>query len=277
MLVTIGVMATTARVSDVENLAMAVLGHGTPEGAVAYRPDHTLFSVLQGDDEFDELTVQIYGETSGLGETLAALDAVQLAFDVAAVAVGYRLRYADDYEQSGEAEEREIRSRLRLLLREPMWRLEIIELSSPGSFRAKLKGPVDDADVRKKLLAVAALAASIVPAIVAPPIGAPAAVVALLGVGDAFLTKKLPKEVLIGRLEEQQAAAAQREGFANEDWDRAIRSVFDSGFDELTAYLEQQRLESLAREEAMNARIQKLEFELQARGGDLAATKRQQP
>ncbi len=256
---------------------MAVLGHGPPEGTVAYRPDHTLFSVLQGDDEFDELTVQIYGKTSGLGEALAALDAIQLAFDVAAVAVEYRLRYADDYEQRGEAEELEIRSRLRLLLSEPTWRLEITELSSPGSFRAKLKGLVDDADVRKKLLAVATLAASIVPAIAAPAVGVPAAFVALLGVGDAFLPKKPPKEMLNRRLEEQQAAAAQRSGFDNAELDQAIRQVFDEGFDKLTAYLEQQQLESLAREEAMNARIQELEFELQARRGDLAATKRRQP
>lgn len=256
---------------------MAVLGHGTPEGAVAYRPDHTLFSILQGDDELDELTVQIDGETSRLGETLAALDAIQLAFDVAAVAVEYRLSYADDYEQRGEAEEPEIRRRLSLLLSKPTWSLEIIELSSPGSFRAKLKGLVTDPDARKKLLAVATLAASIFPAIVAPPVGAPLAVVALLGVGDAFLAKKPLKVILAGRLKEQQAAAAQRDGFNNEDWDQAIRSVFDEGFDKLTAYLEQQQLESLAREEAMDARIQKLEFELQARGGELAATRRQQP
>ena len=260
-------MATAAHSSDVENLAIAVLGLGTSEGTVAYRPGQPLFSMLQADDEFDEITVDVAGQTSNLRETVAALDGIQLAFDAAAAAVEYRIRYADDYQENGEADERDVRDRLRLLLTDAAWDLEIIELRSPGSFRARLKALANNPAARKKILAVSGLAASIVPAIFTPLIGVPAAVVSLMVVADAFLPTKSPKEFLTERLETEQAQERGRTGFDNPEWERAVKGVFDEGFDKLTAYLEQQRLESLAREEATNARIEELEFALKKLGG----------
>jgi hypothetical protein len=245
-------MATAVHQSDVVELAAALLGVGTPEGSVAYRPGHPFFDLLESDNEFDEITIDISGQTSNLREALAALDAVQLAIDAAAAAVDYRIQYGDDDDEDV------VRGRLRELEPDPVWELQILELSSPGSFRAKLRAFASSPTARKKALAVAALAASAITAIFAPVAGIPGIVLSVLGVADAFFPPKPPKEALTELLASKQAKDKEATGVDLPEWDESVRASFEEGFDKLKEYLERQRLESLAREDALRAEVQSL-------------------
>ena len=245
-------MVTAVHQSDVVELATALLGVGTPEGSVAYRPDSRIFDLFESNDEFDEITIDISGRTSGLRETLAALDAVQLAVDAAAATVEYRIRYGDDDNEDA------VRGRLRELATDPVWELQIIELSSPGSFKARLKVFAATPTARAKALAVAGLAAAVLTAIF-PPAGAIAAtVVAFAVVVDTFCPPKPVKEALSDLLGAKQAEEREATGINQPDWERAVRASVEAGTDKLIEYLKQQRLESLAREDALRAEVQAL-------------------
>ena len=245
-------MVTAVHQSDVVELAAALLGVGTPEGTVAYRPHRPIFDLLELSDGFDEITIDISGRTSGLRETLAALDAVQLAVDAASAAVEYRIRYGDDDNEDA------VRGRLRELAPDPVWELQIIELSSPGSFKARLKAFVSSPAARAKALAVAGLAAAVLSAIF-PPAGAiAAAVVAFAVAADAFFPAKPVKEALTDRLEARQAAEREATGINLPEWEQAVKASFEAGFDKLVEYLKRQQLESLAREDALRAEVQAL-------------------
>jgi hypothetical protein len=247
-------MASSAHQSDVAELAAALLGVGTPEGSLAYRPGNRFFDLLESDEEFDEITIDISGQTSNLRETLAALDAVQLAIDAAAAAVEYRIQYVDDDDEDT------VRGRLRELRPEPTWELQVIELSSPGSFKAKLKAFVSSPTARKKAMAVGGLAASVATTFFAPVAGIPGIVVSVIGVADAFLPPKPPKEAFTERLTSKQAEEREATGADLPEWDQAVRASFEAGFDKLTEYLRQQQLESLAREDALRAEVQELKL-----------------
>jgi hypothetical protein len=243
-------MVTSAHQSDVVELATALLGVGTPEGSLAYRPGNRFFDLLESDEEFDEITIDISGQTSNLRETLAALDAVQLAFDAAAAAVEYRIQYGDDNDA--------VRGRLRELRPDPTWELQVIELTSPGSFRAKLKAFASSPTARKKAMAVAGLAASVATTFFAPVAGIPGIVISVLGVGDAFFPEKSPKEAFTERLASKQAEEKEATGADLPEWDKAVRASFEAGFDKLTEHLRQQQLETLAREDALRAEVHEL-------------------
>jgi hypothetical protein len=245
-------MVTAVQQADVVELAAALLGVGTPEGSVAYRPDRPIFDLLESNDDFDEITIDISGRTSGLRETLAALDAVQLAIDAAAATVEYRIRYGDDDNEDA------VRGRLRELAPDPVWELQIIELSSPGSFKARLKAFVSSPTARAKALAVAGLAAAVLTAIF-PPAGAiAAAVVTFAVVVDAFFPAKPAKEALTDLLEAKQAEEREATGVNLPEWEQAVRASFETGIDKLIEYLKQRKLESLAREDALRAEVQEL-------------------
>jgi hypothetical protein len=250
-------MPTAVHQSDVVELAAALLGVGTPEGSIAYRPGDQLFDLLESNEEFDEITIDISGQTGNLRETLAALDAVQLAVDAAAAAVEYRIRYGDD--DDGNA----VRDRLRELSPDPVWELQIIELSSPGSFKAKLKAFVSSPTARKKALAVAGLAASVITAIFAPVAGIPAIIISALGVLDAFIPPKAPKEALTDRLASKQAKEKEATGVDLPEWNESLRASFEEGFDKLNEHLKQQHLESLAREDALRAEVRDLKVAIE--------------
>jgi hypothetical protein len=249
-------MVTAVHQTDVAELAAALLGVGTPEGTVAYRPDHPFFDILQSNEGFDEITIDISGKTSSLRQAIAALDAVQLAVDAAAATVEYRVLYGDD------ANEDAVRGRLRALAPDPVWELQIIELSS-GSFRAKLKAVVSSPAARRKALAVAGLAAAVLTAII-PPAGAIAgAVVSLAIVVNEFLPEKSAKVALTDRLEAKHTEERETTGVNLPEWERAVRASFEAGFDRLIEYLKQQPLESLAREDALRADVQVLSVAVQ--------------
>ena len=229
------------------NWPPALLGVGTPEGSLAYRPGNRFFDLLESDEEFDEITIDISGQASNLRQTLAALDAVQLAVDAAAAAVEYRIQYGDDDDQNA------VRGRLRELTPNPIWELQVIELSPPGSFRAKLK-----VYARKKALAVAGLAVRVATAFFAPIAGKPGIVVSVLAASDAFFPPKPPTEAFTERLASKQAEEKEATGVDLPEWDEAVRASFEAGLDKLTEYLRQQQLESLAREDALRAKVQDL-------------------
>jgi hypothetical protein len=110
-------MATPVHQSDVVEVAAALPGVGTPDRSLAYRPGNRFFDLLESDEEFDEITIDISGQTSSLRETLAALDAVQLTIDAAAAAVEYRIQYGDDDDENA------VRGRLRELTPNQIWEL----------------------------------------------------------------------------------------------------------------------------------------------------------
>jgi hypothetical protein len=147
---------------------------------------------------------------------------------------------------------------LRELTPNPIWELQVIELSSPGSFRAKLKVYVSSPTARKKALAVAGLAASVATAFFAPVAGIPGIVVSVLAASDAFFPPKPPKEAFTERLASKQAEEKEATGVDLPERDEAVKASFEAGFDKLTEYLRQQQLESLAREDALRAEVQDL-------------------
>jgi hypothetical protein len=195
-------MANTVYEADVVALARTLLGLDFPEGnAVAYHPGTLTFSLLET-EEFDELTIDVSGQTSSLREALASLDALQLAFDAAAVTVDYRFAYPVD-----QVDEEMVRDRLRRLAAEPTWELHILELNSEGSFRAKLRAVIKS-PWPHRVLAVAILGAAVFAFFVPPVAGV---VVAALGVVNEGV---LPlAEFLANRMDPEQQDLAQQPQF----------------------------------------------------------------
>ncbi|GAA2501806.1 hypothetical protein [Terrabacter carboxydivorans] len=243
-------MATAVHESDVVVLAGTLLGLAAPrDSGAAYRRGTQLYALLESDD-FSELTIDVSGASSRLRSTLSALDAVQLAFDAAAAAVAYRIRFAGDYqERDGDPDESVVRDRLRDLVSEAGWELEVLELRA-GSFKAKLKAIKKDERTPSRLLSIAVLAAAVVSVIFPPVTAAAGVVVAVGGVGVAFAAKpgeraKTAKEVLSEELESRQAATKEAAGPVGDarvvqlrqTHDEARSHQLEADFDELGAGL----------------------------------------
>jgi hypothetical protein len=165
-------MPTEAYLDSVVALADKVLD--------VYQPDQRLYYALQLDD--DELPqggtfhLTIEGGSNDLRGFTAVLDAAQLAFDAAAVAVRY---VAEPPDNAGN--ERNT-TYLRNLASAPEWTLEIEELST-GSFLVKVKSVFTTKRGRQNILAVAGIAAAITTVFV-PPVGG-AAMLVITGLGGA--------------------------------------------------------------------------------------------
>ncbi|WP_345505544.1 hypothetical protein [Terrabacter aeriphilus] len=225
-------MPTAVHESDVVVLAGALLGlGGAARSGAAYRPGTQLLALLEPDD-FSELTIDVSGSTSRLGPTLSALDAVQLAFDAAAAAVAYRVTFeGDDQERGGDPDEEVVLDRLRQLVPEAAWELEVLELAA-GSFRTRLRAIREDERTPSRLLSIAVLAAAVLSAIFPPATAVAGVVVAVGGVGVAFAAKpgeraKAPKELLSARLESRQTAARKASGPVEDARVEQLRATHD--------------------------------------------------
>jgi hypothetical protein len=245
-------MASQAHLRDVVETALALLGVRTPEGTVAYRPGHRLFDVLQSAEEFDEVTIAIEGRTKNFRDTLAALQIVQLAVDGAAMAVGFYDRYPPS-----DGDVTPTRSLLEELDLDPIWELEIVELSA-GSFRARLKALITDPGSRRKAFPIAGLATAVLSAIFIPAGPFITLGIAAATAAAAFIPEKPVKQVLTERL-----VATQAEGGGEPDWNDAEKAVFDKGFDQLTQYLQDQLRLSVARDDALRAEVESLKVTVQ--------------
>jgi hypothetical protein len=152
-----------------------------------YQPDQRLYYALELDD--DELPqggtfrLTIEGGSNDLRSFTAVLDAAQLAFDAAAVAVRY---IAEPPDNAGN--ERNT-TYLRNLASAPAWALEIERLSA-GSFSVKLKA-VFGRRGRQNILAVAGIAAVILTVFVPPVGGVATLVVTGLGAADVLVDNAL--------------------------------------------------------------------------------------
>jgi hypothetical protein len=252
-------MVSEARRSDIVDLATAVLGFG-PDGAIAYRPGSQLYEVLEPDQDLDELTIEIQGRTSTLTETLAALDAVQLAFDAAVAAVEYRIAFEDDYEAHGEADENTVRFRLAEIPPESLWRLEIVELTSPGSFKGVFRAIRQHPGARRKVLAIAGVASAVL-LVVLPPVGAVTTIVvaAAAATSEFVPDPPPPRQFLSSKVDDHLA----KEGESDGERERAVKATFDEGFDKLVEFMKQERLESLARDDAFRADIERLKIQVE--------------
>jgi hypothetical protein len=172
---TVRVVPTDEQVNRIVDLAGVALK--------AYRPDRRLYDALNpafGQSEGGTLLFEIETNSQNLRYVTSVLDAVQLAFDAAAVAVLYATEVPDHAARERDSE------RLRELALEPTWSLEIEE-SGVGSFRVKLRGLVGTAEGRNRLLAVAGLAATILTPVI-PGVAVTALIVigGLVYANDAF-------------------------------------------------------------------------------------------
>jgi len=192
-------MPTEGYLDSVVSLADKVLD--------VYQPDQRLYYALHLDD--DELPqggtfhLTIEGGSNDLRSFTAVLDAAQLAFDAAAVAVRY---VAEPPDNAGN--ERNT-TYLRNLASAPAWTLEIEELSA-GSFSVKLKA-VFGRRGRQNILAVAGIAAVILTVFV-PPVGG-VATLAVTGLGSV---NGLVDNALEGR-QERKIQREQAERTKSED------------------------------------------------------------
>jgi hypothetical protein len=237
-------MGTAARQDDMVNLAAVLLGIGDTNETAAYRPGELFFDVLQSPFDFDELTIDIFAETNNLPEALAVLAAVQLSVDAAAAAVEYRFRTRS--EGQDDDPDRVI-GLLRELGQDFGWDLEIVELSA-GSIRARLRKILNSSDDRKKILAVAGLAAAVATGILGGWVPAiPGLVVAVLAVGDAFAPQDAPRP---------PEALAQLAKNQNATTEQVVQ--LQTANQKLTEELAKVKLESFDRIAALEARIEQL-------------------
>jgi hypothetical protein len=211
-------MPTEAYLDSVVALADKVLD--------VYQPDQRLYYVLQlDDDELPQggtfhLTIEggrtIEGGSDDLRSFTAVLDAAQLAFDAAAVAVRY---VAEPPDNAGNEHNT---TYLRNLASTPAWTLEIEGLSA-GSFSVKLKS-VFGRRGRQNILAVAGIAALIL-TVVVPPVGG-VATLAVTGLGAA---DQLVDNALEGR--QQRKIQRQRANYVKSEnaKDRRIQELHEEG------------------------------------------------
>lgn len=237
-------MGTAVRQDDVVNLAAVLLGVGVTDGAAAYRPGELSFEVLQSDVDLDAITIDISAQTSNLPQALAVLAAVQLAVDAAAAAVEYR--YRTQNEPNHDDDTGWVVSLLRELGPDFGWDLEVVELSS-GSIKATLRKILSSSQDRRKILAVAGLAAAVAGVIISGPAAAPGLIIAVLGIGDAFFPASAPPAP------EAVAQLARAQGAPNE---QVAQLQADNR--ELAEELARVKLESVDNVAALAAQVEQL-------------------
>lgn len=263
-------MPAPALVDDAIDLAAASLGFGLEEGnRTAYRPGTWMYRILEEseDEEFDELTIEISGQSSILGETLAALDAVQLAFSAAVAAVEYRIDYAGDFqERGGDAEVDVVRDRLRALVADPSWELQILELQA-GSFKGIFKA-VTSKEGRKQLLGVAGIAVAVLTLICIP--GGAVGSIVLAGAAEANNVA----DFIGDRMKKKQEATRKSAGNHGDDSKSKLARTADNSqlhrvledLEQLKAKFDEvqtQQLKMMDEIKVRDARIEELTIKLQ--------------
>lgn len=197
-------MSTASHQQDVVNLAAVLLGAGAADGSLIYRPGELLFDILQVDHQANAITVEVQAQTSNLPGALAVLAVVQLAIDAAAAAVEFRSVTVDEGAWADDPQY--IEARLRDLVPSLDWDLEIVQLRD-GSIKGIFRKLAQSDSGRKKILAVAALAAAVMPLIVPAWATGAGVVAAVLVLGDALFPVR-PTQAL--------AQLAQSQGVSDE-------------------------------------------------------------
>jgi len=202
-------MPTPRQIDDVVDLASLLLTEY--RGGTALR--ESILSSAGSDQSLRNtgFRVEAQGSGSDLRGVLATLDAIQFAFDAAAVAVLYDLQVPD---RTSAALNQVF---LRDLATRPRVSLQIIELRG-GSWKTVVKAVAEPSLPRTVILSIATLGAAAV-AVVIPPLGVPLTVMtgvgAAAGISDAIKAhakaNKLEAEVKDLKANQRKLQGEQKE------------------------------------------------------------------
>jgi len=267
---------TDQRVDEIVDLATILLSE--------YRQGTALHDLPQRDGDLEirgdtTLVIEVDAAGNGLAGLVAALDAVQLAVDAAAVAVFY------DREIPDHASQQLSYDFLRNLVREQNVSLEIVALAG-GSFGVKFRAQFRNPVTRATAIAVAVVSTAAVN-IIFPPLVVPTLVVggvtSVVAVAGAIQDQRAEK-----RRRQREALERQRQS----EKDAALRRAIEA--DERALEAHEGTLEDLQRElderkrsdrelrekiEEMRAQFERLEERYAARGApvvDLEAARQAQ-
>lgn len=255
-------MPTDQRVDEIVDLATILLSE--------YRQGTALHDLPQRDGDLEirgdtTLVIEVDAAGNGLAGLVAALDAVQLAVDAAAVAVFY------DREIPDHASQQLNYDFLRNLVREQNVSLEIVALAG-GSFAVKFRAQFRNPVTRAAAIAVAVVSTAALN-IIFPPLVVPALVVggvtSVVGVAGAIQDRRAEKrrqqrEALERQRQSEKEAALQRKIEADQRALEAHERTLQDLQRELDE-LKQSDTERREKIEEMRAQLERLEERYDAR------------